>query len=463
MKLNIHLPIVSLLIIWFSPFVRGGHNEFDEFQPNVTIIDGSPGRINFGTYLNFPNGSIWCAGKPTIWPVGHWIIDSPYCQEEDGTWERNDTAKLDLIEPLMIGQPRGGLRNMCNITCIDRHECHTLHVNDDDLLDIVCFTGAGKSKGHGFAEIYLTQPDGSLEKVHEFHGLQTYDGMSTRPTTLLHSVAHDAALIFVGTNGKLREDNLTNAAQMYLHTSTEPPYFEPLVNGTWSKRHYHARQTVTTDYNRDRRDDVFVLRKKYGPVIFRQPGLASNPWKVNRPPKGHRGNWQRLVASDVTGDGVADLVVVKKIYKAGQKIIVYEGTPNRARHGFNFTDPPYYEKGGYRRVQDIEVLDVNGDGISDIYIVRDGENGYCNILKSTRMELFYGGEAVPPDGFVPPNDTRSDILLVGTGDANNPFVEVVLNHQYPGCGYRAKKFGDGKLFLSQGSDHTFGYSLLLEW
>lgn len=110
---------------------------------------------------------------------------------------------------------------------IDRHDCLSMDVNKDSIPDIICVVGAGHATYRGYTELYLTQKDGSLKKVRH-HGLHKYPTMATRVVTKLRHKS-GAALIFVGTSGKIRKDKKTNAHRMFLHLKTgKAPYFREL-------------------------------------------------------------------------------------------------------------------------------------------------------------------------------------------------------------------------------------------
>jgi hypothetical protein len=84
--------------------------------------------------------------------TGHQKYDeSPFCLY-DGRWALNNRTYLDSEDVLNQGK-------------IDRHYCVTMDVNRDGHDDVLCNVGASKGRGEGFNELYMTQPDGSLEKI----------------------------------------------------------------------------------------------------------------------------------------------------------------------------------------------------------------------------------------------------------------------------------------------------------
>ena len=91
--------------------------------------------------------------------VGHQFgnNDHPYCQNEDGTWTADSTiTTLDFED---AKSPLSGWR------IIDRHGCTLVDANLDGIDDIVCVNGANFHTSLDYPELYLTMPDGTLQKV----------------------------------------------------------------------------------------------------------------------------------------------------------------------------------------------------------------------------------------------------------------------------------------------------------
>ena len=70
----------------------------------------------------------------------------------NNTWTLNSNARLDASDALNGGP-------------IDRHYCVTMDVNRDNRTDIICGVGAVLGTGDGYTELYLTQSDGSVQKM----------------------------------------------------------------------------------------------------------------------------------------------------------------------------------------------------------------------------------------------------------------------------------------------------------
>jgi len=167
---------------------------------------------------------------------------------------------------------------------------------------------------------------------------------------------------------------------------------------------------------------------------------------------------------DVTGDGIPDLIVANE-YSSGQYVLtVYKGKKRRGT--FNWRRP-FYNVRTVFAIPDIEILDVNGDGRNDIYVVQTDSNKdgtYCSLNRKSQIELILNGEPEPGPDFLPPKDTAKDWLLV-RGPNNRPkFEPFRMQHRFRGCGFQAERFGDNKtMVLTQGDEQHVGYTLLLTW
>ena len=194
---------------------------------------------------------------------------------------------------------------------IDRHDCVHLDCNNDGLQDIACFVGAVRNTGLGYNELYLTQPDGSLQKVFN-HGLQKYPSSSTRKAVVLKH-ASGSNLIFVGNNGRKRSDKRTNANRMYRNLLTgKPPYFVEL-QGPFNKL-FDVTCAVAGDLNADGLDDLIVCENKNLPRIYLQT-MTGQFREVKLPThnvkQSHLGNWRNVRIANITNSRLPDIVAVE--------------------------------------------------------------------------------------------------------------------------------------------------------
>lgn len=174
---------------------------------------------------------------------GHKHPDHPWCKTATGAWRRTSKAVFGIIDK----------KNSHGRTTIDRHDCVSLKVNNDNLEDIVCWVGARKAKGYGYHELYLTNANGSLRKVAD-HGLQKYPTLSTRAAAKLrHKQSKSPNLVFVGVMNIVREDGKVNSNRMFKTTGGRYPYFQELM-GPWTK-YNDVMRAIVADVNMDGLDE----------------------------------------------------------------------------------------------------------------------------------------------------------------------------------------------------------------
>jgi len=438
-----------------------------DFQPKVVLtVESHPSRRVFGS-LSAAEGTPWCNGLPTFWLVGHQGDDeTPYCLDapppvdfanydySNATFTRPRTVVLDTNDTMnaIDGPPK-----------LDRHSCLAIDVNQDGTDDIVCAVGADRGEGHGFNELYLTSPaNSSLYKI-ERHGLQK------KPTTRSRLIvpvrgADGSQLVFVAARGTPRTDGKPNVHRMFRLTYAPTPkrkaYFEEVVQGAslW-KRNTVASCAVVADLNSDGIDDIVLCNERKRALIFLQQGNGT--WIAAK--KNGRPEFRNARVADINGDGLPDLIVVGE-QRSNSFVRVYAGQSEFPHHFFQ--RDPWYERKMPDATPDVEVLDVNRDGIPDLYVVQADEKTvgtYCG--REFRARLWWGKSSQPPDTFVPPVDTVKDLLLVGTSDGSSPpFEEVFLDHAEPGCGFYVERFGnDHTMILGQGTNGRPGHNLLLQW
>lgn len=96
--------------------------------------------------------------------------------------------------------------------------------------------------------------------------------------------------------------------------------------------------------------------------------------------------WTAVRLRDVTNDGVLDLVVVaNRPNGAASWLFVFRGVNSQSRFDF---DTPYFRVQLPFHAPDVEVLDANGDGIKDIYVMQTELVGYCKPT-GEGCELFF--------------------------------------------------------------------------
>lgn len=437
---------------------------FANLQPNVTHVEWDPQQMSYGS-ISLPEGSPWCGGNSTVWSVAHQKQETPWCLDhETGVWSRPGIAMLDDFD-LLDGKG------------VDRHDCTTLDVNKDGLVDIICVVGANQGTGAGYNELYLTQPDGSLV-LEPRHAMQYVPTCRTRLIEPLHNKPDgDIDMVFVGASATVRDDGFENQHYLY-RVLNEAPWFE-LIRGDWEEDTRGslpniARNIHVADWNGDGRDDFILCHDRTRPMVFEQgPDGAFFRIPIPQAP-GFNDNWLSSSVGEFNGDEFPDLVVTTRWFKndAGKfvapQLFIFPGIDEDQRWDF---ENPYYEAPLKYRAKDIEILDVNGDGLLDIYVVQTAKKKgtYCgsampfSLRNNGPKNTFVGG----PPGYVAPIDDGVDFLFVGAGPNTIKelrFERIRMEHQLPGCGYRAEKFGDDKtMLLINGDADRFGPTSILSW
>jgi FG-GAP-like repeat len=353
----------------------------------------------------------------------------------------------------------------------DRHFCVTMDVNKDGLDDIICNVGAFQGRGEGYNELFITNLDGSITRVcnknetgdfmcQSDSGLQKYPTMRNRIAVTLRNLQGEREYVFMGTEGSPRPDNQTNHHRMFRNVYSQLgayPYFVE-VPGPWTAGLFPAFCAVAGDFTRDGREDLVVCNPS-GRALLSGQGISNAFYRVSLPPNlPHLLYWNSARLADVTGDGILDLVVVTissvRPVARPPYLKIFRGT--RRSPYFDFVRPYYVEKLNYPAA-DVEVLDVNGDGLEDLYVVQ----------VDTRKGKYCGPQAGViqfPANVTPPYDRAPDILYVGNArTAAKRFRPVRLLHSQPGCGDFAQRWDRKTMLLSQASFVNSGFQLLLSW
>lgn len=429
-------------------------------QPVLKTLEKGPARRSAGI-ITRPQGSPWCKGRPTIWLPGHkdFIPDEPLCLGSDGNFTKLGVARLDTID---------SLNAIDNPTVIDRHACGALNIDNEGSVDIYCLVGANKGEGVGYNELYITQPNGTLKKVLR-HGLQRFIGTRTRLTTVLKGRG-GRRYVFISASHGPRKDGKRNLNTMFRKTpqirDPQRKRFFRVVPGPWASHHKNPSCAIAADINRDGRDDLILCNKGDTAQIYVQ--TATDEFLPNSAvgfPRFNK-NWRNARVGDLDGDGFEDLVVVWH-GELHSRLRVFRGISGRPY--FNFTTP-YFDKYLPFAAPDLELVDVNNDQATDIYVVQKDERrgmetpNYCGGKFS--VSDWWGKGNTPPANWVPPRDVAPDLLFINRPEALLPkrrFQRVKMRHSEPGCGYYAKRFDENSLVLAQGGFARPGHQLFLEW
>jgi hypothetical protein len=247
------------------------------------------------------------------------------------------------------------------------------------------------------------------------------------------------------------------------------PYFEEVEgDGPWIQN-TRAHCLIKADINQDGFDDIIMCKSRYEkPSIFIQN--EDGTWDDVELPDGNEKyltQWRNVRVADVTGDGISDLLVAKSGWESGG-LHIFKGISEKPYFDFN---APYFEKELQHASPDLEVVDINNDGLLDVYVVQSDqspeEDNYCAFnwrRFQDKRNVWWGGRGTnPPASFVPPNDEAQDVVFVAT-PTDDILYPVYMEHSHPGCGGMVEQFGDNRtLLLAQGTFEFHGYNLLLQW
>jgi len=464
--------ILSSILIVLLLFVASERIVAEDLQPKAVVtIEKLPARKVFGS-ISLPKGSPWCDGKPTYWLVGHQPTnESPWCLvSNDGTTDftnYNYTDSLWQMSSVAVLDTQDELNTKDGPTNLDRHDCAIMDVNKDGEPDVLCGVGANRGTGDGFNEVYLTQTQdnggvakNSLVKILEGHGLHRFPTMRNRLMVNLKG-ADGSPLVFLATRGQKREDGKPNQHRMFRLEERGPHgFFFNHVFGPWV-RYTIASCLHAVDVNQDGLDDILICNKNKPAFIFLQQ--PDNSWSRLQMVGQRAKDWRNARVADVDGDGVNDLIVVGS---GGQTptetsyVRVFKGLGKYPYFDLIKRSGRLYERSLPYASPDVQVLDVNRDGIADLYVVQVDEatsGSYC----ASKYQKTWSG-AQPPESFVPDRDVAADLLLLGSESGD--FTEVVMQHSEPGCGSMVELFGNNHtMILAQGNNGRPGHNLLLQW
>lgn len=453
-----------------SAAASGDFNEADEkYQPRRVTQIGPATKV-LGS-LSSGDGTPWCRGEATFWFVGHEFSEAPYCRRRLQTkrsaavvWERSRSVVLDDEDSKSV---------LSGWRYIDRHDCAALDVDGDGVNDIVCVLGANRHKDKGWTELYLTQKNGTVVKVKD-HGLHQYPTMSTRYTALLRRAGDggNRTLLFVSTTGQRRPDGKTNEHRMFRLTSEPPMYFVEHP-GPWVKHFQITAHPLVGDFDGNGHDDLLTWTKAgVMPHMYLQGDdgqFNEVQLDANRKKMETLRYWRGVRWGNLTGNKRKDLVVTRGGFRDNHEfwLHVFVGTEEPPYFDFR---KPYYTRRLPNVPFGIELLDVNRDGIVDVYVTQralDSEYCFGDIVEM--QETYYGGDAQPPPDWVPPVDRAQDLVLVGSKDPhkNGKYTwkdKVRIRHKMRGCTDMVEAFGNMQtLAVSGGTEPRAGYQYLLEW
>lgn len=424
-------------------------------QPTVTVVESQPQRMVYASISN-PEGTPWCEGNATYWLVGHQLEDTPHCfNAESNTWHTPKIAMMDNRDPLndLDGKPPN----------IDRHGCDVLDVNFDGLPDIVCGVGANKGFGDGYSELYITQEDGSIQKE-LYNGLQKYPTVRARFVKTLKNTVENITHVIISAYGTGRQDGAVNFHTMY-RLIEGPPHFEEVFGG-WNKNAKSIQVTVA-DWNEDGRDDLILMHNRNWTMFFEQEeGGTFREIMYKRSYRTERLRSARV--ADVNNDGINDLIVTSSQFTkfgqnrriVGPKLKIFLGIDDPMR--FNFLETYFFASLPYS-APDVEIVDVNNDGLPDLYVVQnnDEKGTFCGEPMSWKIRPY------PPDDWTAPLDEANDFLYMNMGfqpKKAKRFNKVIMEHQLPGCGFIVEQFGNNRtLVLANGDEGHAGTNAILSW
>ena len=248
----------------------------------------------------------------------------------------------------------------------DRHGCVFGDPNLDGLQDILCAKGAQQGRAKKWNELWVQAPDGTWTDRAHVWGIEDVWGRGRHPEWI--DLNHDEFPdLFIG-NDTPRYDGRTTPNRTYLNVGGKR--FREVDLGVTREDGSMCAQVVDADG--DGWDDILLCGDREVFLYLREGGgfvRANDRFAV---PTGPLANGARIV--DVSGDGVADLVVVHL-----DAVEIRLGRQGGAFGSPVFTRPMAHGHG-------LAVGDVNGDGAPDVYAV-DG----CDDRRNAPDTLLLNG------------------------------------------------------------------------
>ena len=232
----------------------------------------------------------------------------------------------------------------------------------------------GDVDGDGEDEIVIaTHDQGAVVVLHDYWGPKTVlaTQLDLRANTYVHEIElgdidGDGQLEFFATPSDPNKAKDTQAGQVVMYRHSGGTYDRTILDDT---RETHAKEILAADIDGDGRSEIFsaVEAIKRAGVIQSQVEIRQFDFKGGSP-AGHRvvatlddHQLRFMVAHDFDGDGQQEIVLAGM--KSGLHML-------RAQTDGSYRlEPIVADSGGFEHA--FNVLDLNGDGRSQIYVAND--------------------------------------------------------------------------------------------
>jgi hypothetical protein len=274
----------------------------------------------------------------------------------------------------------------------DRHDCPIGDVNGNGRADIFCTTGGKKGGTEANAsELWLQQEDGNFEYWRDV------DDFDLGPAADPWGRSRDAVFLDVNGNGHLdlyiqnkpRQDGRSGVSRLFINEDGER-YVRARKHGiTGANVLVGGKNLQAIDYDGDGWTDILACGTK-GIYLFRN--IRGEEMRDVAQRGGNRRTCVWAELADVDGDGRPELIRLNR-----QALTVHKQRDN-GRFG-----PAIYRR-TLRHGEAFATGDVNGNGLADIYVVRQGPTAD-------------GAPAGERPGTVDPD--RPDAMLINQGDGTD--------------------------------------------